>query len=82
MSESIEASDTPASASTPKDTDAKSRGKRTILFALLALTVAAAGGGYYTYWKLVGSRYVSTDDAYTLPKSQWSPPRSMAPSRR
>ena len=32
---------------------------------LLALTVAAAGGGYYTYWERVGSRYVSTDNAYT-----------------
>ncbi|MGC2461514.1 MAG: HlyD family secretion protein [Steroidobacteraceae bacterium] len=65
MSEPIKASDTPASASTPKDADAKSRRKRTILFSLLALTVAAAGGGYYTYWTLVGSRYVSTDNAYT-----------------
>ena len=65
MSEPIKASDTPASASTSKDTDAKSRRKRIILFALLALTVAAAGGGYYTYWKHVGSRYVSTDNAYS-----------------
>jgi membrane fusion protein, multidrug efflux system len=65
MSEPIKASDTPASASPPKDTDAKSRRKRIILFSLLALTIAVAGGGYYTYWKLVGSRYMSTDDAYT-----------------
>ena len=65
MSEPTKASDTPASASTPKDTDAKSRRKRIILFSLLALTVAVAGGGYYSYWKRVGSRYVSTDDAYT-----------------
>jgi len=65
MSEPIKASDTPASASTPKDTDAKSRRKRIILFSLLALTVAVAGGGYYTYWTRVGSRYISTDDAYT-----------------
>ena len=65
MSEPIKASDTPASASTPKDTDAKSRRKRIILFSVLALTVAAAGGGYYTYWKRVGSRYMSTDNAYT-----------------
>jgi membrane fusion protein, multidrug efflux system len=65
MSEPIKASDTPGSASTPKDTDAKSRRKRIILFSLLALTVAVAGGGYYSYWKRVGSRYVSTDDAYT-----------------
>jgi membrane fusion protein, multidrug efflux system len=65
MSEPMEASDTPAAASTPKVTDAKSRRKRFILFAILALTVAGSGGGYYTYWKQVGSRYVSTDDAYT-----------------
>ena len=65
MSEPVKASDTPASASTPKDTDAKSRRKRIILFSLLALTVAVAGGGYYTYWTRVGSRYISTDDAYT-----------------
>jgi len=65
MSEPVKASDTPASASTPKDTDAQSRRKRIILFSLLALTVAVAGGGYYTYWKRVGSRYISTDNAYT-----------------
>jgi membrane fusion protein, multidrug efflux system len=65
MSEPIKASDTPAVASTPKDADAKSRRKRIILFSLLALTVAVAGGSYYTYWKHVGSRYVSTDNAYT-----------------
>jgi len=65
MSEPIKVSDTPASASTPKDTDAKSRRKRIVLFSLLALTVAIAGGGYYTYWKRVGSRYMATDNAYT-----------------
>lgn len=65
MSESIKASATPAAASTPKEADAKSRRKRIILFALLALTIAVAGGGYYSYWKRVGSRYVSTDNAYT-----------------
>jgi len=62
MSEPTKASDPPASASTP---DAKSGRHRIILFALLALTVAIAGGGYYTYWEFIGSRYVSTDDAYT-----------------
>jgi membrane fusion protein (multidrug efflux system) len=65
MSHPIEVSDTPAPAPTPKDTDAKNRRKRFILFAFLAFTVAAAGGGYYKYWTLVGSRYVSTDNAYT-----------------
>jgi membrane fusion protein, multidrug efflux system len=65
MSEPIKPSDTPVPARMLEDTDAKSRRKRIILFSFLALTVAAAGGGYYTYWKRVGSRYVSTDNAYT-----------------
>jgi membrane fusion protein, multidrug efflux system len=39
--------------------------QRALLFSVLALAVAAAGGGAFEYWKLVGSRYVSTDDAYT-----------------
>ena len=65
MNEPTKASDTPDSASTPKDADAKSGRKRVILFSLLALTIAAAAGGYYSYWKHVGSRYVSTDNAYT-----------------
>jgi membrane fusion protein (multidrug efflux system) len=65
MSEPIKASDTPGPASTPKGPDAKSRSKRIILFSLLALTVAVSGGGYCTYWKRVGSRYMSTDNAYT-----------------
>src|SRR5579864_7927999 len=65
MSEPINASDTSASASRPNESDAKSRRKRILLFSLLALTVAVAGGGYYSYWKRVGSRYVSTDNAYT-----------------
>ncbi len=44
----------------------KSRKKRrAVLFSLLGLAVAAAGGGAFEYWKLVASRYVSTDDAYT-----------------
>ena len=41
------------------------RSKRALMFALLALVVLAAGGGYGEYWKSVGSRYVKTDDAYT-----------------
>jgi membrane fusion protein (multidrug efflux system) len=39
--------------------------QRAILFSLLGLAVAAASGGAVEYWKLVGSRYVSTDNAYT-----------------
>ena len=65
MSEPIKVSDTPVPAPMPENTDAKSRRKRIVLFSLLALTVAAAGGGYYAYWNRVGSRYVSTDNAYT-----------------
>lgn len=65
MSEPIKASDTPALASTPMDVDAKSRRKRAFLFSLLAVAIATAGIGYYMYWKLVASRYVSTDNAYT-----------------
>jgi membrane fusion protein (multidrug efflux system) len=65
MNEPIKPSNTPASASAPKDADAGSRRKRALLFSLLALAIAVAGVGGYTYWKLVASRYVSTDDAYT-----------------
>jgi membrane fusion protein (multidrug efflux system) len=39
--------------------------KRAILFSALAVAIAAAGAGYGTYWKQIGSRYVSTDNAYT-----------------
>ncbi|TLS75095.1 HlyD family secretion protein [Mariprofundus erugo] len=38
---------------------------RIYLFALLAATVAAAAVGGWSYWEHVGSRYVSTDNAYT-----------------
>ena len=48
----------PSAVSPPKS-------KRAVLFSLLGLTVAAAGGGGFEYWKLIASRYVSTDDAYT-----------------
>src|ERR1700722_14963674 len=39
--------------------------QRAILFSLLGLALAAASGGAVEYWKLVGSRYVRTDNAYT-----------------
>ena len=52
--------------STPATSMVKPRKKqRAVLFSLLGLAVAAASGGAVEYWKLVGSRYVSTDDAYT-----------------
>jgi membrane fusion protein (multidrug efflux system) len=41
------------------------RKRRIFLFSLLALTVAAVGVGGWAYWELVGSHYVSTDNAYT-----------------
>jgi membrane fusion protein (multidrug efflux system) len=41
------------------------RKRRVLLFSLLALAVAVAGGSGWAYWELVGSRYVSTDNAYT-----------------
>jgi membrane fusion protein (multidrug efflux system) len=41
------------------------RTKRALMFTLLALAILTAGGGYGAYWKFVGSRYVSTDNAYT-----------------
>jgi membrane fusion protein (multidrug efflux system) len=39
--------------------------QRALLFSLLGLAVAVAGGGGFEYWKNIASRYVSTDDAYT-----------------
>ena len=65
MNEPIKVADTPASAAASKETDAKRRGKRVLGFSLLAVAIAVAGAGGYTYWKRVASRYVSTDDAYT-----------------
>jgi len=65
MNEPIKVVDTPASDAASKEADAKRLGKRRLGFALLALAIAVAGAGGYTYWKRVASRYVSTDDAYT-----------------
>ena len=65
MNPPIKASAAPASAAAPKDADAGSPRKRALLFSLLALAIAVVGGGYYAYWKLIASRYVSTDNAYT-----------------
>ena len=56
----------PATApSAPQNTDAARLRKRALLFSTFAVAAAAVGGGSYAYWKLIGSRYVSTDDAYT-----------------
>ena len=55
----------PIETSILKDLNSNNRKRRTFLFTVLALTVMAAGGGGWAYWELVGSRYVSTDNAYT-----------------
>jgi len=65
MSEPVKATDTAVPVPVPQDTDVKIRRKRVLLFGLLVLSIALAGSGYYTYWARVGSRYVSTDNAYT-----------------
>jgi membrane fusion protein (multidrug efflux system) len=46
-------------------TRSRNRMRRVFLFSLLAVTVIAAGTGAWVYWEQVGSRYVSTDNAYT-----------------
>jgi membrane fusion protein (multidrug efflux system) len=50
---------------TNDSTNTKNRKRRVILFSLLALGIGVAGGGGWVYWEQVGSRYVSTDNAYT-----------------
>ncbi len=47
------------------ESNLKNRKKRKTLFAALAATVMVVGGGGCTYWEQIGSRYVSTDNAYT-----------------
>jgi len=60
-----EASTPPPPASRPSGAAVNNRRKRIVLFGALALTIAAAGAGSWIYWKEVGSRFVSTDNAYT-----------------
>ena len=43
--------------------------KRKTLFTALAAALIVVGGSGCTYWELVGSRYVSTDNAYTAVES-------------
>jgi len=40
-------------------------GKRKKLFTIFAGVIAVAAIGYGTYWYFIGSRYVTTDNAYT-----------------
>ncbi|HEV2547194.1 MAG TPA: efflux RND transporter periplasmic adaptor subunit [Stellaceae bacterium] len=65
MNHATEALPSPPPASRPSDAAVNNRRKRIILFGALALTIAAAGTGSWIYWKDVGSRFVSTDNAYT-----------------
>jgi len=55
----------PNKVSTSIESNRNNRRSRVFLFSALALAVAAAGCGGWAYWDEVGSRYVSTDDAYT-----------------
>lgn len=58
MSETLENSATNESAG-------NNRKRRILLFSILAGAVLAAGGGGWMYWEAIGSRYISTDNAYT-----------------
>jgi membrane fusion protein (multidrug efflux system) len=53
-----------SSTSRPKKQEGTQYRKRALLFAALAAGVAVVAAGAWAYWDLVGSRYVSTDDAY------------------
>lgn len=64
MNKPIEAASIDAAVSIDS-TSNNNRKRRVILFSLLVLTSAAAGAGGWAYWELVGSRYVTTDNAYT-----------------
>lgn len=53
-------------AAAPATTVTKKKSWRRLgMFSLLALAIAGAGIGYRTYWVEVGSRHVTTDNAYT-----------------
>ncbi len=39
--------------------------RRLALFILLAVVICIGGAGFWFYWKYFGSRYVSTENAYT-----------------
>lgn len=64
MDRAIDATIPLSSPSRPKKQEATQYRKRALLFAGLAAGVAVAAAGAWSYWDLVGSRYVSTDDAY------------------
>src|SRR5690348_5417082 len=62
MSATIEVQAAPAAS---KKAATTKRWRRLGMFSLLALAIAGAGIGYRTYWVEVGSRHVTTDNAYT-----------------
>jgi membrane fusion protein (multidrug efflux system) len=55
----------PIENSVPNETANTNGKRRKAMFSLLAISILAAGGGGWAYWELVGSRYISTDNAYT-----------------
>ena len=59
----------PINASRSITTTSDNRRKRKNLFATLAVSVLVIGVAGFAYWELIGSRYVSTDNAYTAAES-------------
>ena len=64
MDHAIDSTISLSSTSRPKKQEGMQYRKRALLFTGLAAGVAVAAAGAWAYWDLVGSRYVSTDDAY------------------
>ena len=60
----MQASITPESIADEPMVKPQETARRAVL-AARSRRATAAGGGAVEYWKLVGSRYVSTDNAYT-----------------
>ncbi|MFL9925698.1 HlyD family secretion protein [Herbaspirillum lusitanum] len=56
---------TPTTPTTPAAAQQGNTQKRKKLFTIFGAAVVVVGLGYGAYWYLIGSRYVSTDNAYT-----------------
>jgi Multidrug resistance efflux pump len=67
MNMSIET--TPLNSSLTMEPTRSKRLQRKRLFTLLAISIAIAGVGAGSYWELVASKYVETDNAYTAVES-------------
>lgn len=67
MNMSIET--TPLNSSLTMEPTRNKRLQRKRLFTLLAISIAIAGVGAGSYWELVASKYVETDNAYTAVES-------------